>query len=141
MNNEKLCNVYLSWEYFVGSIEATLSVNCTKNQLRNKTQWTWSKIYRRYIVVREATPVAQVDILMLLNICPPQVKPPQNHNLPAAHWDPSYSILGEQYQLLNINTTSNKCCNWEKKLEAWYWLKFKSSPHYTLSYWLKFKRI
>jgi hypothetical protein len=45
---------------------------------------------------------------MLLNICPPQVKPLQNHNPPAAHWDPSYSILGEQDQLLNSNKTSNK---------------------------------
>lgn len=96
-----------SWEYFVGSIEATLSVNCTKNQVRNKhdkehdQNFTWGSI-----VIQYATPEVQVGTRMLLNICPPQAKLLQNHNPLAAHSDPSYSNLGEQDQLLNINATS-----------------------------------
>jgi len=72
----------------------------------------------RDVTIQEATPEAQVGILMLLNIYPPQVKPLQTHNPPAPHWDPSYSILGEQDQLLNIKTTGHKYWNWGKKIIA-----------------------
>lgn len=61
------------------------------------------------MAIQYATPEAQVGIWMLLNICPPQAKLLQNHNPLEAHWDPSYSNLGEQDQLLNINAICHKC--------------------------------